>query len=391
MRRIPVTLAALALTLVTWAPSAHSQCGITGSPVINGAPAELCGTGGTSYMWEGPNAFLATTQCVSITTPGEYSLLAFDSALGMWFGPCLVMVTGDSVVVPPPPPPPPAPVDTALNCPRVASFWMLSCRFADGEGAILSAQQVGAIAAAVDQRSQVFGWADASGFCATMQQPRRTDLRARALRQFAAVLANVAAGEQHFVTADGRDVVLRENTMLAMDAARGMSLREWIASTDAELMSLANASSSDRTARKAFQRIRRIAWMLNHGVGVGEVCPTVAQDGRVARADDESMASAFSEDDVASAVVMESASPNPFTDRTRIAYTLAQDGDVELSVLDLSGRLVKTLVRGAQAAGRHEMSWDGRTDAGQSLPAGAYFVHGRVGEQRVQGRIVMIR
>ena len=390
MRRIPVTLAALALTLVTWAPAAHSQCGITGNPVINGAPAELCGTGGTSYMWEGPNAFLATTQCVSINSPGEYSLLAFDNNLGMWFGPCLVMVTGDSVIVPPPPPP--APVDSALNCPRPTGYWALACQRAAGERPIVSAEQLAAIAAAVDQRAQVFGWADAAnGFCAAVRPARQSDLRARALRQFASVLANLAAGEQHLVSADGRDVHLRDDTMLAMDVARGMSLNDWVTSTDAELLSLANASASDRAARKAYQRIRRIGWMVNHGVGVGEVCTPAAQDGRESRADDESMAQAFSEDEAAPGMMMESASPNPFRDRTRIAFTLAQAGDVELSVVDLSGRIVRTLASGPQSAGRHELNWNGRSDAGQSMPAGAYFVHGRVGEQRVQGRLVMIR
>ncbi len=390
MHRIPITLVVSALALVTGASAIHAQCGITGTPVINGAPATLCGTGGTSYMWEGPNGFIATTPCVSISSPGEYSLLAFDNTLGMWFGPCLVMVTGDSVIVPPPPPP--APVDSALNCPRPAGYWALACQRAAGERPILSAEQLAAIAAAVDERAQVFGWSDAAnGFCYAVRSARQSDLRARALRQFAAVLANLAAGEQHLVSADGRDVHLRDDTMLAMDVARGMSLSDWVASTDAELLSLANASASDRAARRTYQRIRRVGWMVNHGVGVGEVCASGTQDGRESRADDESMAQAFSEDGAASAMMMESAAPMPILDRTRIAFTLAQSDQVELSVVDLSGRIVRTLARGPQSAGRHELTWDGRSDAGQAMPTGAYFVHGRVGAQRVQGRIVMIR
>lgn len=103
------------------------------------------------------------------------------------------------------------------------------------------------------------------------------------------------------------------------------------------------------------------------------------------------MAMAMSDDEASAGLVMESASPNPFSERTRIAFTLAQSDQVDLSVVDLSGRIVRTLASGLQSAGRHELTWDGRSDAGQAMPAGAYFVHGRVGEQRVQGRIVMIR
>ncbi len=391
MRRIPITLTALALILAAGSTVARAQCGLTGSPVINGAPANLCGTGGTSYMWEGPNGFTATTQCVALTAPGEYALYAFDADLGRWFGPCLIDVTGDSVSVPPPPPPPPAPVDTALNCPRAAWYWTQACRRVAGPNPTLSPQQIASIAAGVDQRAQSLGWADAqSGFCATMRMPREGDLRNRAIRQFASVLANLSASELGIVTADGRAVHLRDNTILSVDAARGMPLREWISATDAELASLASAAPTDRAARKAFQRIRRIGWMINHGMGVGEVCKPAGQAGSGPRDDDESMAMALGSDEDMSGIVMEAASPNPFRDQTRIAFSLTRADQVELSVVDLSGRTIRTLARGEHSAGRHELSWDGRSDAGQTMPVGAYFVHGRVGGERVQGRLVMV-
>lgn len=396
MRRIPASLSLATFALVAMASSAQAQCGITGTPVIDTAPANLCGTGGTQYMWEGPNGFGATTRCVSLTQAGEYALYAFDGNVGLWFGPCLINVTGELIEPPPPPPPPPVANDTLINCPRPGWFWTRGCRTNergnDRAKQTLSAEQLAAIASAVDQRSQFFGWADARGsFCATMRMPGGNDLRGRAVRQFAAVLANLAASEMKLVPADGREVHLRDNTVLGSDVARGMELSEWVAATDAELASLAAAPATDRNARKAYQRIRRVGWMINHGMGIGEVCPRGAATTAEERDDDESMAMALASEEGMSGIVMEAAMPNPFRDHTRIAYTLEQAGDVDLSVLDLSGRLVKTLVRGAQSAGRHEMQWDGRTDAGQSLPAGAYFVHGRVGEQRVQGRIVMIR
>ncbi|MCK4594831.1 T9SS type A sorting domain-containing protein, partial [bacterium] len=52
-----------------------------------------------------------------------------------------------------------------------------------------------------------------------------------------------------------------------------------------------------------------------------------------------------------------SAYPNPADDAVTVAYTLPSDGRITLSVYDLSGRRVATLVDAEQTAGRHEVSW----------------------------------
>ena len=390
MRRIPVTLAAIAL--LSWASAAHAQCGITGTPVIGSTPANLCGTGGSSYRWEGPNGYAATTRCVALTAPGEYRLFSFDSDVGLWFGPCSVTVTGDSVPPPPPPPPPPPATDTTLNCPRPAWYWVRACRRGSADRAIMNDKQMAILAAAVDSRSQLLSWADpVSGFCSVMRVPSEQDSRARAIRQFASVLANMASNEQRLLSPDGREIRLRDNTTIVLEGARAKSLSAWVKSTDVELIGLANTPPWDRSARKAYQRIRRIGWMVNHGMGIGPVCRPPMPTASDIREDDEPMAMAIAENEGEGGFVMEAATPNPFSQRTRIAYTLAQSDDVELAVLDLSGRRVKELARGPQSAGRHEMEWDGRSEDGRVLPAGAYFVHGRVGGEKIQGRLVLVR
>jgi len=55
--------------------------------------------------------------------------------------------------------------------------------------------------------------------------------------------------------------------------------------------------------------------------------------------------------------------PNPASSALTISYELATDGAVSLSVYDLSGRLVETLVSGEQTAGRHSIGWDSSTSA----------------------------
>ncbi len=65
--------------------------------------------------------------------------------------------------------------------------------------------------------------------------------------------------------------------------------------------------------------------------------------------------------------------PNPFHDRTLILYDVALDGEIELSILDLEGRVVRQLVRDHRPSGRHRITWDGRDNGGRPVPSGLYF------------------
>lgn len=67
-----------------------------------------------------------------------------------------------------------------------------------------------------------------------------------------------------------------------------------------------------------------------------------------------------------------SATPNPFNPATDIVFETAADGRCELTVHDLRGRLVRTLLAGDRPAGRHGARWDGLSDAGQRVPSGLY-------------------
>ena len=67
--------------------------------------------------------------------------------------------------------------------------------------------------------------------------------------------------------------------------------------------------------------------------------------------------------------------PNPFgASGATVAYNLAAEARVELSVYDVRGARVRTLQSGVFAPGRYSLAWDGRGDAGNRLGAGMYFV-----------------
>jgi hypothetical protein len=65
--------------------------------------------------------------------------------------------------------------------------------------------------------------------------------------------------------------------------------------------------------------------------------------------------------------------PNPFNPVTTIRYTVDDAGYVELYVYDVSGALVRTLVRGVVPAGDSEVVWRGRDDSGRQVASGVYL------------------
>lgn len=64
--------------------------------------------------------------------------------------------------------------------------------------------------------------------------------------------------------------------------------------------------------------------------------------------------------------------PNPFASTTRIRFALPRAGQTRVTIHDVSGRLVRSLLTESLDAGVHDVAWDGRTDAGHRAPAGLY-------------------
>jgi predicted phosphodiesterase len=67
------------------------------------------------------------------------------------------------------------------------------------------------------------------------------------------------------------------------------------------------------------------------------------------------------------------ARPNIFSTSTTIEYSLDQSENVEINILDLSGRVVKSLVKGVQPAGLNTVTWNGSDEDGNSVAAGTYM------------------
>ena len=81
--------------------------------------------------------------------------------------------------------------------------------------------------------------------------------------------------------------------------------------------------------------------------------------------------------------------PNPFNPLTTIEYDIPRRSRVTLSVYNVLGQRVRTLVDEEQAAGPHTVVWDGTTDVGQKVASGIYLYHLQTGD-RVSTRKMML-
>jgi len=83
--------------------------------------------------------------------------------------------------------------------------------------------------------------------------------------------------------------------------------------------------------------------------------------------------------------------PNPFKTSTSIRYGLPKKSDVNISVYNVSGRLVKTLFSGTQDAGTYNLEWNGTDNLGRPVASGAYFLRMEAGSFSSLKRLMVLR
>lgn len=72
-------------------------------------------------------------------------------------------------------------------------------------------------------------------------------------------------------------------------------------------------------------------------------------------------------------MTLSEAVPNPFNATTEISFRLPEATNIDLSVYDLMGRKVQTIVSGEKDAGKHRVQWLGKDHSGNDMPTGVYF------------------
>ena len=83
--------------------------------------------------------------------------------------------------------------------------------------------------------------------------------------------------------------------------------------------------------------------------------------------------------------------PNPFNPSTSIEYEIYKPGKVEISIFDLNGRLVNTLIQENQPQGRHKVNWDGLDKSNQRVCSGFYIYSIHFDNTTLSKKMVLIK
>jgi len=83
-------------------------------------------------------------------------------------------------------------------------------------------------------------------------------------------------------------------------------------------------------------------------------------------------------------------SSNFFVTSVSLQYCLPTDGFIQLAVYDISGRLVRTLIKRKESAGVHTVLWNGRDDQGCPMSSGVYLFCLKSGDFQSVSKVVLL-
>ncbi|MBE77472.1 MAG: hypothetical protein CMG41_07025 [Candidatus Marinimicrobia bacterium] len=83
--------------------------------------------------------------------------------------------------------------------------------------------------------------------------------------------------------------------------------------------------------------------------------------------------------------------PNPFNPITSLRYDLPKDDLVNITIYDMMGRIVKTLVNSSQTAGYKSIQWSATNDRNEPVSAGLYLYVIQAGEFRQTKKMVLLK
>jgi len=83
--------------------------------------------------------------------------------------------------------------------------------------------------------------------------------------------------------------------------------------------------------------------------------------------------------------------PNPFNPSTTIRYELPEEAMVNVTIYDMMGRVVRTVVNMEQTAGFKSVRWNATNNAGQPVSAGLYLYTIQAGEFRQTKKMVLLK
>ena len=83
--------------------------------------------------------------------------------------------------------------------------------------------------------------------------------------------------------------------------------------------------------------------------------------------------------------------PNPFNPITTLKYDLSQDAFVDLTIYDMLGNIVSTIVSKNQNSGSKSVQWDSTNDQGELVSAGVYLYKIQVGNHSRTKKMILLK
>ena len=83
--------------------------------------------------------------------------------------------------------------------------------------------------------------------------------------------------------------------------------------------------------------------------------------------------------------------PNPFNPTTTLRYELPEDAIVNITIYDMVGRIIRTLVNDSQTAGYKSIQWNATNDRNEPVSTGLYLYTIQAGKFTQTEKMVLLK
>ena len=83
--------------------------------------------------------------------------------------------------------------------------------------------------------------------------------------------------------------------------------------------------------------------------------------------------------------------PNPFNPTTTISFSLPNEQKIELTIYNIKGQKVKTLMDCYTSPGEFELIWNGKDDNGKRVCSGVYFYKLRTQNNEIIRKMLLLK
>ncbi len=95
--------------------------------------------------------------------------------------------------------------------------------------------------------------------------------------------------------------------------------------------------------------------------------------------------------DIAPIIELSQNYPNPFNPETTITYSLSETANIDLSIFNIKGELVKDLLSSVMEEGEYSVTWNGRDNSDFEVPSGMYFYQMNASGKTITRKMILMK